>query len=105
MIQSHKKPTAGFWTAVALVAVLVGYPLSFGPACALVWRNPLAFRSLVARTYSPMRFLATDGPAPVREIVTRYVEFWAPKRVIREGSVFSNDTWSYGVLDELDACD
>ena len=29
----RKKPTAGFWITVALVAVLVGYPLSFGPAC------------------------------------------------------------------------
>jgi hypothetical protein len=30
---SPRKPTAGFWITVALVAVLVGYPLSFGPAC------------------------------------------------------------------------
>ena len=30
---SSRKPTAGFWITVALVAVLVGYPLSFGPAC------------------------------------------------------------------------
>jgi len=28
-----RKPTAGFWITVALVAVLAGYPLSFGPAC------------------------------------------------------------------------
>jgi hypothetical protein len=28
---SPRKPTAGFWSTVALVAVLVGYPLSFGP--------------------------------------------------------------------------
>ncbi len=27
-----KKPTAGFWITVALVAALVGYPLSFGLA-------------------------------------------------------------------------
>ncbi len=33
MTSSRKKPTAGFWITVALVAVLVGYPLSFGPAC------------------------------------------------------------------------
>jgi hypothetical protein len=33
---SARKPTAGFWMTVALVAVVVGYPLSFGPAC---WIN------------------------------------------------------------------
>jgi len=30
---SPHKPTAGFWITVALVALLVGYPISFGPAC------------------------------------------------------------------------
>ncbi len=33
MSEERKKPTAGFWITVALVAALVGYPLSFGPAC------------------------------------------------------------------------
>ncbi len=33
MTPDRKKPTAGFWISVALVAVLVGYPLSCGPAC------------------------------------------------------------------------
>ena len=27
---TSRKPTAGFWITVALVAVLVGYPLSWG---------------------------------------------------------------------------
>jgi hypothetical protein len=29
---TDRKPTAGFWITVAFVALLVGYPLSFGPA-------------------------------------------------------------------------
>jgi len=33
MTSDRKKSSAGFWLTVALVAVLVGYPLSFGPAC------------------------------------------------------------------------
>jgi len=33
MTSPRKKPSAGFWIVVAMVAVLVGYPLSFGPAC------------------------------------------------------------------------
>jgi hypothetical protein len=30
---SRKKPGVAFWATVALVVVLIGYPLSFGPAC------------------------------------------------------------------------
>ena len=30
---SDRKPAAGFWITVAVVAVLVAFPLSFGPVC------------------------------------------------------------------------
>jgi hypothetical protein len=51
----RKKPTAGFWITVALVAVLVGYPLSFGLACWLVARaNENAGADLVNRYYRPV---------------------------------------------------
>jgi hypothetical protein len=33
-----RKPTASFWATVALVALLAGYVLSFGPACWLTSR-------------------------------------------------------------------
>ncbi|HEY3966978.1 MAG TPA: hypothetical protein VGM05_20615 [Planctomycetaceae bacterium] len=29
----RKKPGAAFWSTVVVAVVLVGYPLSFGPAC------------------------------------------------------------------------
>lgn len=50
---SPRKPAAGFWITVALVAVLVGYPLSFGPACWITSRvgigNPfLIYRPLLS---------------------------------------------------------
>ena len=32
-LKAFHSSTAGFWITVALVAALVGYPLSFGPAC------------------------------------------------------------------------
>lgn len=48
-----KKPTAGFWITVALVAALVGYPLSFGPACWLaIWQPRLT--APVAYAYWPL---------------------------------------------------
>jgi hypothetical protein len=33
---SHRKPGVAFWATVVLVVALVGYPLSFGPACVLI---------------------------------------------------------------------
>jgi len=33
MTTTDHKPSAAFWITVALLAVLAGYPLSFGPAC------------------------------------------------------------------------
>ena len=33
MTPDRKKPGVAFWTTVAVVVALVGYPLSFGPAC------------------------------------------------------------------------
>ena len=51
------QPSAAFWITVALVAVLVGYPLSFGPACWLADDySPHGFHP-VAYAYRP--FVAT----------------------------------------------
>ena len=39
MNEDRKQPGWAVWTSVALVAVLVGYPLSFGPACWITSRT------------------------------------------------------------------
>jgi len=58
---SPRKPTAGFWITVALVAVLVGYPLSFGPACWITsWCN-LDGRWILVM-YRPVIWLAETAP-------------------------------------------
>jgi hypothetical protein len=51
---SERKPASGFWITVALVAVLVLYPLSFGPACWIVSRTnagadwlPFCYRPII----------------------------------------------------------
>ena len=36
MTSDRQRPFPAFWITVALVTVLVGYPLSFGPACWIV---------------------------------------------------------------------
>jgi hypothetical protein len=58
-----RHPSAAFWITVALIAVLVGYPLSFGPAC--WWLSKpvtLPFVSMKAKRvpaiYSPIGRLA-----------------------------------------------
>jgi hypothetical protein len=61
MTSDRKKPSAGFWIAVTLVAVLVGYPLSFGPACWISSRSGIGV-SVVNSAYPPMLGLAFDGP-------------------------------------------
>lgn len=47
-----RKPTAGFWIVVGLCVLLVGYPLSFGPACWLADRDMLP-DGLVESAYRP----------------------------------------------------
>ena len=80
----RKKPGVAFWATVGLVVVLVGYPLSFGPACWLAkpkkqefvsiekWNfsyNPLA---VPPRIYFPLCWLATHGPAPISQCFRWY---------------------------------
>jgi hypothetical protein len=49
----RSKPGVAFWATVVVVAVLVAYPLGFGPACWLVENGELAARP-VARLYRPI---------------------------------------------------
>lgn len=57
----RKKPGVAFWTTVVLVVVLVGYPLSFGPACWLVNQGNARIE-VVCRVYRPfVRVAATEN--------------------------------------------
>ncbi len=40
MTSNRKKPGSAFWATVAMLIALVGYPLSFGPACWIGSRIP-----------------------------------------------------------------
>ena len=52
----RKKPTAGFWITVALVAVLIGYPLSIGPA-AWAADNGYISEPFYVAVYAPLWWL------------------------------------------------
>jgi hypothetical protein len=54
----RKHPSAALWITVALVVVVVGYPLSFGPACWLASRN--GTEEPVSQFYWPIGWVATE---------------------------------------------
>jgi hypothetical protein len=54
MTAHHKKPGVAFWTTLALAAVLVGYPLSFGPACWISSRINDVQSDTVSIAYRPI---------------------------------------------------
>jgi hypothetical protein len=66
---SPKHPSAAFWLAAALVAVLVAYPLSFGPA---IWFGGQSLSPWVSAAYWPMGRLAVCGPRFIRKPLARY---------------------------------
>jgi len=50
---SRNKPGVAFWATIALAAVLVGYPLSFGPACWISSRTGVG-AEIVTAIYRPL---------------------------------------------------
>jgi hypothetical protein len=70
MSNDRKKPTAGFWITVALAVVLVGYPLSFGPACWVMGRSIPVFPTAYA--YLPLIVVANAAPHWIRKPVAHY---------------------------------
>ena len=74
-----KKPTAGFWTTIALIVLPVVYPISFGPACwwfakePTLWVGCVGTRPKVApHIYWPIGWLAEIGPRPVHDAIYWY---------------------------------
>ena len=68
---TSRKPTAGFWITVALVAVLVGYPLSFGPACWLMSRSTIG-RDAIMFVYQPIDYAWMHGPERAARCINWY---------------------------------
>jgi hypothetical protein len=75
MTPDRKKPSAGFWITVALVAVLVGYPLSWGPAVWLVRKGALPRRA-VYWTYRPLGYIVEAFPLREQFRISLYLAWW-----------------------------
>jgi hypothetical protein len=78
----RKKPAAGFWITVALVAVLVGYPLSIGPVRWAMLQKwcPSWVTTAYPSVYSPLRSLLfhKSSPQPIRDALKWYCRLWLP---------------------------
>ena len=75
----RKKPGVAFWASVVMVAVLAGYPLSFGPACWISSRSGTGV-SVVNSAYQPMLGLAFDGPDVIQRGTLWYGQLLADGR-------------------------
>jgi hypothetical protein len=64
---SRKKPGVAFWATVAL-AIVLAYPLSFGPACWIGSRIDVTDtgRPILMYVYYPLLIAAADAPEWVR---------------------------------------
>jgi hypothetical protein len=74
MSEERKKSGATFWATVALIVVLVGYPLSFGPVMRL--RCESMMPEWLNYAYCPLDTAWQNSPAPVWIGVYRYLELW-----------------------------
>jgi len=77
MTPDRKHPTAAFWITVALVALLVAYPLSAGPVTWIddrytlpIWTGPA-----IETVYSPLVWLSRASK-PFSDAYGWYVALW-----------------------------
>jgi hypothetical protein len=77
MTSHRKKPTAGFWITVALVAMLMLYPFSYGPAFLLYQKGVLPGWSL--KVFHPVIWRAKSGPTPIRKTLVWSIQIWLGK--------------------------
>ena len=89
-----KKHGWAFWATVGLVVVLVGYPLSFGPACWLVSWEILPDWGIGA-IYRPLYYHFAEQEAAFARTKHFHPIF---KHLIRYGTLFDRKPtyWSYG---------
>jgi hypothetical protein len=77
---TSRKPTAGFWITVALVVVLVGYPLSVGPVT-WAWIHLLSYdqkidsSGILNNFYAPIDF-CTERSSTFRKAMDGYCSIW-----------------------------
>jgi hypothetical protein len=81
MSEDRKKPGIVFWATMGLVVVLVGYPLSAGPALWVAHHDiPQWLLNAICYVYGPLNWAETDGPELIRRAVSGYLALWIPSK-------------------------
>jgi hypothetical protein len=75
IVNRREKSRRVTWAAALAVAALVGYPLSFGPACRLA-QEDLIPESQFMTMYRPCIRLAHEGPQAVSDPLHWWVRQW-----------------------------
>jgi hypothetical protein len=85
-MQSAKKPGVGFWATVAVVVVLMGYPLSWGPVTWITLKTKIARYEWAITAeryaYAPLFGALRHAPGSVIELWNGYHTWWV-KRAMR----------------------
>ncbi len=77
MREEREKPGVVFWSTLA-IAVVVLYPLSFGP---VLWLNTHGWltgwpHDLAVWFYFPINWIYHKGPQPVHDVFDLYARLW-----------------------------
>jgi hypothetical protein len=74
----RSQPGVTFWATVIVVAALIAYPLSLGPAAWLAEHDWLTGRTLelAEKFYYPIIWLDENGPEPVSDAIDWYADLW-----------------------------
>jgi hypothetical protein len=103
----RKHPSVAFRITVAFVAVLVGYPLSFGPACWITsWTN--AGAGSIPKVYRPITWLMVAGDSLTSEMVKAYADVGAAHGWVWYSTVDATGNkagWEWGKLGLLTIID
>jgi hypothetical protein len=75
---ASKKPGVAFWASVVLVVMLVGYPLSFGPACWINCRTEIGTRHM-AVVYRPICWAWKKWPKQLQFPIRGYASLGASR--------------------------
>jgi len=71
---SGKKPGVAFWATMVVVFGLLAYPLSWGPACWILWRTgtpPWAVQCY-QRIYGPLLWIYGQSPSWIQDAIQWY---------------------------------
>jgi hypothetical protein len=102
-MSNRKKPGMAFWATVLMAVVLIGYPLSFGPACwwfstplsshmeYVAWDGPDP--ECPPQIYWPIGWIAENGPGPVGDAIFRFASLFQPYSITLPTGPSASHAW------------